>query len=191
MIGFLAAIEAVATSNDSLRAVIGSAITPPSADDHVMPTYSQTDPAWANDAIGTTTIGRFGCLITCWAMILSQVEGRDVPPNEVVSRLDKAGRLQSNGGVLYVDLPKLTPVPLLTWERVGGDGAELFGRADAVDCVTSFGVVGVRIGEWPGTHYVLTIGDGWIINPIGGKRERFDDKYKSGGIFSAAVWSLA
>jgi hypothetical protein len=191
MIGLLSAIEAVATANDSLRSTLGDGITPHSADDHAMPTYSQTDPAWANDALGTTTIGRFGCLITCWAMILSQVEGRDVPPNEVVSRLDNAGRLQSNGGVLYVDLPKIAAVPLVTWERVGGDGAELFGRADAVDCVASFGVVGVRIGEWPGTHYVLTIGDGWIINPIGGRRERFDDKYKSGGIFSAAVWSIA
>lgn len=190
MIGLLAAVEAVATANDAMRSALGDVTAPPSADDRAMPIYSQTDPHWANDPIGTTTIGRFGCLITCWAMILSKIEGRDVLPNEVAERIKSHCLLQLNGGVLYADLPQITVVPLKTWEKTGGDSAELFERANSADRINSFGVIGMRINEWPGTHYVLSIGNGEIINPMGGVVQRVSDGTKSGGIFAAAVWSL-
>ncbi|MFO7538663.1 MAG: NBR1-Ig-like domain-containing protein [Chloroflexota bacterium] len=70
--------------------------------------YSQRDPAWANDQVGTgpATIGSWGCLMTCMAMALSAA-GTRLTPREMNRRAIAIGSQAIDGSVIQFNAPRL------------------------------------------------------------------------------------
>lgn len=63
---------------------------------HVMPTYYQTDPAWATKPYLGGTIGTHGCGLTCAAMAYEYISGKTMTPDMLA---DKVGDTCSEAGV--------------------------------------------------------------------------------------------
>ena len=148
--------------------------------------WNQLDPAWKDVAIGSTTMGKFGCLITSWAMMLSLTESRDVQPIEVKERLSRL--IHSNGGVMYEDLTKVyKSVEYNGYHTLNGNTPkQLLDIANETDMKTWFRTIGLTVPT--GTHYVLAIGESRIADPIGGVVIDLKDRYKVEQIFEVAMW---
>lgn len=72
--------------------------------------YSQMDPRWKDDPLGldnSTTIGKFGCLLTCMTMVADGF-GNDVTPQALNEKMKAAGGFQ---GALVIPavLPNVLP----------------------------------------------------------------------------------
>lgn len=151
--------------------------------------WDQLDPAWKDVAIGSTTMGKFGCLITSWAMMLSIAEARDVQPIEVKERL--SSHIHSNGGVMYDDLTKVyKSVKYDGYYTLNGNTPkQLLDIANETDLKTWFRTIGLIVPT--GTHYVLAIGGSRIADPIGGVVIDLKDRHKVDQIFEVAKWSVS
>lgn len=151
--------------------------------------WDQLDPAWKDVPIGSTTMGKFGCLITSWAMMLSLTEARDVQPIEVKERL--SSRIHSNGGVMYEDLTNV--YKNVTYDGYhtlnGNTPKQLLEIANEADMKTWFRTIGLIVPT--GTHYVLAIGENRIADPIGGVVIDLKDRYKVEQIFEVAMWRVS
>lgn len=80
--------------------------------------YSQLDPRWRNQQIGhgRQTIGAWGCLLTCYAMMLHSY-GLQLTPAELNQRLQQIGR----DGFIGANVQFVAPVRLLPGLQQGGN----------------------------------------------------------------------
>jgi len=94
--------------------------------------YSQMDPNWKNEKLGfdnESTIGSYGCLLTCMAMVASAY-GREINPHELNNKMKAAGGFQGPL-VIPAQLPKVVPeVAFKDFERCHDHPAPL-GQIDA------------------------------------------------------------
>jgi len=142
---------------------------------------SQLDDRWQNERLGTsyTTIGQYGCLLTCVAMLL-KFYGHDTDPKRLNTWLkEHAG--YSNGNLLvWGQVPVIYP-------GVTYDGKWEGSRNDIIDkCLADGRPAIIHVDYNPATsaieqHWVLVVGkkDGkYIINdPKDGKQVVFNDRY--------------
>lgn len=62
--------------------------------------YSQTDSRWADTALGNSTIGKIGCIVSSLAMGLSSLADKAITPNTIMSKYGKEG-FDSNGSIRW------------------------------------------------------------------------------------------
>jgi hypothetical protein len=103
---------------------VGGGTLPAAADDHLQgfavkildaPVYSQRDPAWAKERYGlpraarTSTIGAYGCAITCIAQKLTLL-GITTNPLQVQQQMAARGAYKNFGTFNFVDWSKVPVV---------------------------------------------------------------------------------
>ncbi len=154
---------------------------PPSGTLAVEP-YSQNDPRWKNNRLGTssTTIGWNGCLITCVAMV-QKFYGIDTDPARLNTWLTQNGGY-ANENLLYWGK---IPFPIATWVDCMDVPAPL-SQIDA--CLDRGEPVIVHVDFVPSSavindHYVLLIGklaneDYVMIDSWDGWQGSFKSRYK-------------
>ena len=142
-----------------------------------IPPLSQRDPLWANDQLGTsnTTIGGYGCLITCVSMMLKHF-GIDTDPKRLNTWLKEHAGYQSGNLFVWGSLPVLDK--RLSVNYSGNIDAQLEKGIPSivkVDMIPSTSVVD--------EHWVLVVGkqgNEYIINdPWTGDQVKFSDRYKT------------
>ena len=122
------------------------------------PIYGQRDPRWANDKLGfstTSTIGNYGCTISCVAMLAN------LTPKEVNDRL-KAVKGFQNDLILWQKINEA--IPWLKWEWRGytyENGKVLQAIKDNGACLVE--VNASRIGAV--RHWVLYVGNQKMYDP--------------------------
>lgn len=70
--------------------------------------YKQTDSRWAFHSLGSTTIGKDGCLMTCVVNWLKAV-GIDTTPDKLVEAVEKVGGIADDGNFMSYLLWKVYP----------------------------------------------------------------------------------
>ncbi len=156
--------------------------TPPPSGTLAVEPYSQNDPRWKNNKLGTssTTIGWNGCLITCCAMVM-KFYGADIDPATLNAYLtnnngyDKGnllwwGRVPNMSISTWVDCLNV-PAPLSQIDACLGRGEPVIVH---VDFVPSTSVIN--------DHYVLIVGkrgddDYWMADPWTGTLGSFRNEY--------------
>lgn len=172
-----------------------------------VPQFSQGDPRWKDVKLGnsTTTIGNYGCLLTCAAM-LCKFYGKDTDPAKLNDLM------KANGGYSapannpsqknlwgWSTLSVIYPDIVIDWSNY--INCELVpAPIDKIDAVLQAGYpVIVKVDYNPATlpvneHWVLVIGkegNSYIINdPIDGARVKFESRYGQPAryIFRIAVY---
>ena len=153
------------------------------------PTYSQRDGRWANDQLGFlpgSTIGAYGCVDTCIAMLRSYYGDAKNPRDENVW-------LKNHGGFNN---------DLVIWRAVPGyAGSRNYPKAADLNYINSLLAQGIPViaeTRWPTnrswTHYVLITGRSggtyFINDPYYGDRTTFNGRYgdPSRWIYSVQVY---
>ena len=164
-----------------------------------VPQYSQQDELWRKKYLGnsTTTIGNYGCLLTCAAM-LCKFYGKDTDPARLNDLMKANGGFNGNLFVWAV-LEKVYPDIVIDWSNY--INCELVpAPMDKIDAVLQAGYpVIVKVDYNPATlpvneHWVLIVGKegaSYIINdPIDGARVKFESRYGAPAryIFRIAVY---
>ena len=136
---------------------------------------SQLDDRWQNERLGTsyTTIGQYGCLLTCVAMLL-KFYGHDTDPKRLNTWLKEHAGYQSGNLFVWGSLPVLDK--RLSVNYSGNIDAQLEKGIPSivkVDMIPSTSVVD--------EHWVLVVGkqgNEYIINdPKDGAQVVFNDRY--------------
>lgn len=164
-----------------------------------VPQYSQQDELWRKKYLGnsTTTIGNYGCLLTCAAM-LCKFYGKDTDPARLNDLMKANGGFNGNLFV-WAGLEKVYPDIVIDWSNY--INCELVpAPMDKIDAVLAKGYpVIVKVDYNPATlpvneHWVLIVGkegSSYIINdPIDGARVKFESRYGAPAryIFRIAVY---
>ncbi len=130
--------------------------------------YGQRDARWANIKMGTTTdtIGGYGCLITCIAIM---VDAFDYPKNQA-KPVDVNTWLTKNGGytggdlVIWSAVPRITGSILAQGTAYSGNIAEVANYLNKGNCLC---ICEVRMNGY--MHFVLGYkakgGDVWVHDP--------------------------
>lgn len=150
--------------------------------------YSQNDPRWKNKLLGTsnTTIGNYGCLVTCIASVLTKM-GYKVDPAQLVD-LITARVGWHNGNQYYWKSPLVLFGDVHVTEFIDCYNVPApLGRLDAI--LQSGRPATVHVDYKPETpandqHWVNIIGkkgasDYWIHDPIDGALAAFSERYRS------------
>ena len=153
-----------------------------------VPIYGQRDALWAGERLGhgATTIGEYGCAVTCLAMAVSAETGARITPLEMNRRLVETcgGFVGPNGN-------------LVVWAKVSEAVPEL-GFDEVIDCqsqpapvelinevLAEGGYVLAQVDFQPGgemdQHWVLLtgrVGEGyWVNDPWDGRRFELPPAY--------------
>jgi len=143
--------------------------------------FSQKDPRWANIQLGTSTstIGGYGCLITCASMMLKYL-GFDTDPARLNTWLKNNAGYASVNLFVWDSLERLYPRLKFTNRYVGA-------QLDKIDETLLKGVpVIINVDYVPSTpyieqHWVIVVGkEGGsyiIIDPRNGQLVRFEELY--------------
>jgi hypothetical protein len=147
---------------------------------------SQKDLRWKNDNLGTSasTIGGYGCLITCVAMALNYY-GKDTDPGRLNKDLIRVGGYQNGNLLIFDKVTSIYPSATMDWGNYltsGVTGAKL-------DAVLASGRPAIVQVDFDPTdpdidqHWVLVIGKdarGYIMaDPIDGKILPFSERYNA------------
>jgi hypothetical protein len=165
--------------------------------------YSQMDPRWKDDPLGldnSTTIGKFGCLLTCMAMVADGF-GDDITPQSLNEKMKAAGGFQG-ALVMPAALPNVLPgIRYQKYIQCDNPPAPI---AD-IDATLDAGlpvIVEVDYSPAPGmqNHWIVLydrqggdylIQDPWPY-PVESKKVTLTSRYGFGGppkmIIKAAVW---
>ena len=149
-----------------------------------VPLFSQNDPAWKKDKLGSsTTIGANGCLLTCVAMLLKHW-GKDTDPRRLNAAMKSVGGYSGNLWI-WEALTKLYPDIVMDWDNwIVSQGGYTLGRIDML--LTAGTPVLAQTDYRPVTayldqHWVLVIGkqgNDYILNdPIDGQKVLFSSRY--------------
>ena len=168
---------------------------PPKPDALAVTPYSQNDPRWRNDRLGTssTTIGWNGCLITCCAMVM-KFYGEVTDPAKLNTWLVQHGGY-ANDNLLYWGK---IPLPIATWV----DCMDVPAPLSQIDAALARGEPCiVHVDFVPSTnpiddHYVLLIGkladdDYTMIDSWDGKITSFKSRYISASRYIFRIVSYA
>ena len=154
----------------------------------VIPIYGQRDERWASERLGNgeTTIGRYGCVITCLAMAASAETGVEITPLDMNARLAAVdgGFVGPNKnlvvwGKIPAAVPELEFVELI-------DCQEQPAPVDEINAMLAEGgYVLAQVDFQPGgemdQHWALVTGladDGyWIYDPWAGRRLQLPPAY--------------
>lgn len=117
-------------------------------------TYRQDDPLWATDFLGDSsyTMKSSGCLVTCIAMAISDVE-EVMTPRELNRLFSENGVYDADGNIQWGPLEELEGYSVLVYN-------EAIEEAIA-DCLEAghFPIVRVRVSGAGSYHYVLIVGN--------------------------------
>jgi hypothetical protein len=165
--------------------------------------YSQMDPRWKDDSLGldnSTTIGKFGCLLTCMAMVADGF-GNDVTPQSLNEKMKVAGGFQG-ALVMPAVLPNVLPgVRYHKYIQCKNPPAPI---AD-IDATLDAGlpvIVEVDYSPAPGmqNHWIVLYdrqGDDYLIQdpwpyPVKSKKNTLTSRYGFAGaprmIIKGAIW---
>lgn len=181
-------------------AALADRLSEPSPGD--IPLYGQRDARWALERLGggQTTIGRYGCVITCLAMAASAETGREITPSYVNAGMQAIGGYtgENRNLVVWRKVPKA--LPCLSYKGVvwcRWDPAPL----DRInDTLRRGGYVLAKVDFQPGgdinSHYVLLVrevGGGYLIHdPWTGKAHEFPPAYcRAGWTAARGIFALA
>jgi hypothetical protein len=128
--------------------------------------YSQRDPRWKNAQLGfgSSTIGSFGCLITCVAMMVSHALQEEITPPMVNDALKVAGGYTGpNKNLMYFSKvweiwPQLRGIGIYDWHTIPAD----LSKVD--DALEQGGYVLTKIDFVPGG----AVNEHWVLIAFGG-----------------------
>jgi regulator of replication initiation timing len=130
--------------------------------------YSQRDPLWANDSLGSTRIGTHGCLVTALAQLLL-INGYQETPKTVNQKLKSVNGFSgpNNNLLIWGAIEKV-------FNAKGYWTTQPFNNGVVLNTIEKYGgclvrVDGSRIGATQ--HWVLYIGKGEMIDPWTGVKK--------------------
>lgn len=178
LIGYIFGTIVKAASQASKQAVVHSdeIVTVYDRMQHVMPTYYQTDPAWAEEPYLGGTIGTHGCGLTCAAMAYEYISGNTMTPSQLALEV---GDTCSEAGVndMYAFSEWLayhTDVTSVSEQIWTLDGIR---QADLTNAIIFCGLSGGFGTTWYGGHVVLMFNatdDGVMVrDPASADNTRF------------------
>ena len=87
-----------------IRQILRRALDLLESEHRPIPLWGQRDPRWKDVPLGygPTTIGRYGCVVTCLAMIASAAAGTAITPDEANDRLRQAQAFTGEDGNLVI-----------------------------------------------------------------------------------------
>jgi lysozyme len=140
-----------------------------------VPAFSQKDPQWSNDRLGTsnTTIGGFGCLVTATAMVLKYF-CKDTDPGKLNKDLIAVNGYENGNLMRYNSITTIYPDIAIDWSKFITSPS----NADIDECLEDDLPVIVQVDYTPSTpaidqHWVVIVGrdaEGYkTIDPIDGK----------------------
>lgn len=150
-------------------------------------TFSQTDPRWASNKLGTsnTTIGGYGCLMTDVAMLLTNL-GKDTNPAKLNSDLIRVGGYLYGNRLIYDKVRTIYPDVAVDWANFI-DCEKVPAPLDKIRALLrKRRLVIVKVDYKPATapvdeHWVLLDGeagnDFYATDPIDGRRVLFSVRY--------------
>lgn len=142
------------------------------------PMVSQGNPAWRWMKLGSTTIGRAGCLVTSLydTLITSKLLSSSTDLGSFVRLLSAYGLFTPSGDLRW-DIGKLFPV---TVQRITAFGAAALDKA--ASALSDGTYVLIELATKRGTHHWVRVsrivnGDAEIRDPNGGRIEWLDSTY--------------
>lgn len=124
---------------------------------------SQRDSRWANTLLGdsnTSTIGGYGCTITCITVMYNAYAGTNLTPADVNSRMKDEGAFQ-NDLVLWDKVGKALPGLKFEWRGYNYENDKV---AANLPCLVQVDFDG-RIATPNDKHWVLYIGNKRMVDP--------------------------
>lgn len=163
------------------------AIPVPSA--HIRPMISQGDPAWRSVPLGTTTVGRAGCLALSLLDTLTAMGLVSLDPEAFIRALSESGLLTRNG-LLRWGLDRLFPVKA---ERTSVTGAAAIEQA-ALELSRNARVL-LEVRTSRGTSHWLAVSrivgnDAEVRDPNGGRIGLLSSLYGVGAVRGLATIML-
>lgn len=158
--------------------------------------YSQRDPRWASDKLGTsaTTIGGYGCLMTCAASVLTDA-GTVMDPAALNVWLKVNGGYTSGNHFVFASIDKLNTVKFVNIIDCANVPAPIIALDEAI---ANGDYVIVKVDFDPATmqveeHWVRYIGAGQMMDPWRGDIApivpRFRGKDAAQAILRAAIYN--